>query len=158
METMDVVQDAMISALPHLEVGKFESGGAFFHWLTKLLENRIRDMADHYAAGKRDSARERPLQAPAAGGDTGFGPLADLATWATPSQVLGSREEIERLETAIDALPEDQREALILVRYEGMSMAEAGSVMGRSPDAVRMLAARAIVKLGQLLGASDTTA
>lgn len=157
METMDVVQDALLAALPHLEVKQFESGGALFHWLTKLLENRIRDMADHYAAGKRDAARERPLETPAAGGDTAYGPLANMATWGTPSQVVSGREEIERLEAAVDKLPDDQREALILVRYEGMSMAEAGAVMERSPDAVRMLVSRAIVKLGQLLGAFDAT-
>lgn len=60
LETCDIVQDALLAALPHVERAEFESGGAFFHWLTKLVENRIRDMADHFGAQKRDAAREAP--------------------------------------------------------------------------------------------------
>jgi RNA polymerase sigma-70 factor (ECF subfamily) len=158
METCDIVQDALLAALPHIETTEFESNGSFFHWLTSLVENRIRDMADHFGAQKRDAGRERPLEATAAQGDSTFGPISELATFGTPSQVLSRKEEIEKLEQAVDALPDDQREALLLVRFEGLSLAEAGAAMSRSPDAVRMLVSRAIVKLGQLLGEAERTA
>lgn len=152
LESMDVVQDALVAALPHVQVKPFESGAAFFHWLTTILENRVRDLADHFSAGKRDTAREQ-RQANAAAGDGGsvFDPIGQAGTFTTPSQIIGMGEEVERLETAIDSLPDDQREALILVRYEGMSFAQAGAALGRSPDAVRMLVSRAIIKLGLIL-------
>lgn len=156
METLDVVQDAMLAALPHLEVKQFNSSGEFFHWLSALLENRIRDLADHFGAAKRNTERERPLEAPAGGEDTRLGPIAGLARGDTPSMIAAGREEACRLEQAIDELPEDQREALILVRYTGMSLAEAGQEMNRSADAVRMLVSRAIVRLGSLLVSTDS--
>lgn len=156
METLDVVQDAMLAALPHLEVKQFNSSGEFFHWLSALLENRIRDLADHFGAAKRNTGREQPLESPVVNGDTRLGPIASLATGDTPSMIAAGREEVRRLEQAIDELPEDQREALILVRYTGMSLAEAGQEMNRSADAVRMLVSRAIVRLGSLLVSTDS--
>ncbi len=119
----------------------------------KLAENRIRDQADHFAAQKRDAARETPLEARQPSADSVFGPIAELATFSTPSRAAVRAEDLSRLEAAIDSLADDQREALLLVRYEGLALAEAGKEMGRSPDAVRMLVSRAIVQLGNKVSA-----
>lgn len=151
VETCDIVQETLLAALPQLEKGDFPTSGALFHWLTRLAENRIRDLADHFGAQKRDAGRERPLEVRNPTGDSMFGPIADIATTGTPSMYASRNEEIEALEHAIDSLPDEQREALILVRYEGMSLAEAGAVMNRSADAVRMMVSRALVKLGSLM-------
>jgi len=149
LESCDVVQDAMLKALPRMQDAEFATSGAFFHWLTAIVENHIRDMADHYAADKRDAARERPLELQQPGSQSITGPIANLATSGTPSMAAAQAEDLLRLEAAVDALPADQKEALLLVRYEGLSLAEAGEKMGRTPDAVRMLVARAIVRLGK---------
>lgn len=151
VETCDIVQETLLAALPQLEKGDFPTSGALFHWLTRLAENRIRDLADHFGAQKRDAGRERPLEVRNPNGDYMFGPIADIATTGTPSMYASRKEEIEALERAIDSLPDEQREALILVRYEGMSLAEAGAVMNRSADAVRMMVSRALVKLGGIM-------
>lgn len=153
MESCDVVQEAFLASLRHIEQAQFASSGAFFHWLVKLAENRIRDQADHLAAKKRDAARERPLEAQQPATDSVFGPIAELATFGTPSQAAVRAEDLDRLEAAIDALPADQKDALLLVRYEGLTLDEAGKKMDRSPDAVRMMVARAIIRLGKELGA-----
>jgi len=152
LESCDILQDAMLASLRHIHDAQFSSNGAFFHWLSKLIENRIRDQADYFSAKRRDAARENSLQA--AGPTTGsvFGPIAELGTSDTPSQSVVRREDLERLEAVIDTLAHDQKEALLLVRYEGMKHAEAGEAMKRSPDAVRMLVARALVQLGKQMG------
>ncbi len=156
MESCDVVQDALLASLKHIRNAEFTSSGALFHWLAKLVENRIRDHADHFAAQKRDAARETPLEVQRPSADSVFGPIAEVATFGTPSQAAVRAEDEARLGEAIDGLQADQKEALILVRYEGLSLAEAGEKMERSPDAVRMLVARAIVQLGKEMGSGPS--
>ncbi|MFH1418484.1 MAG: RNA polymerase sigma factor [Planctomycetota bacterium] len=156
MESCDVVQDALLASLRQIEAGEFASSGALFHWLVKLVENRIRDHADHFAAQKRDASRETPLDVRRASTDSVFGPIAELATFGTPSRAAVRAEDLTRLEAALDTLTPDQKEAIILVRYEGLSLTEAGEKMGRQPDAVRMLVSRAIVQLGRMVKSDDS--
>ncbi len=157
MESCDVVQEALLASLRHVEQAEFVSSGAFMRWLSKLAENRIRDEAEKYTAQKRNAARELPLEVTTPATDSVAGPIADLATFTTPSQVAARAEDLQHLENAIDALPDDQKEALLLVRYEGLSLAEAAAHLQRSPDAVRMLIARALARLATTLGGDAAT-
>jgi RNA polymerase sigma-70 factor (ECF subfamily) len=152
LESTDVVQEAFLASLRGLGTFEYTGEGAFFHFLCKLAENRIRDLADHYAAQKRDGRRERPLELRTPSAESVYGPLNELATFTTPATKAARREEVNRLLGAIDALPDQQREALILTRYEDLSFNDAACAMGKTPDAVRMLVARAIVALGKKLG------
>lgn len=154
-ESCDIVQEAFLASLRGVGGFTYRSEGDFFHWLCKITENRIRDEADRFAAQKRDMARERPLEARRPSHDSTIGPIAELARYTTPSTRVAQAEELVRLEQAMDDLPDAQREAVLLVRYEGLSFKEAGRKMGRSPDAVRMLVARAIVSLSSALGPRD---
>ncbi|MBC8868162.1 MAG: sigma-70 family RNA polymerase sigma factor [Planctomycetes bacterium] len=151
-ESVDIVQDAFLASLRGLEDVSCQNEGDFFHWLCKIAENRIRDKADHVFAAKRDAALERPLEPARPSGQSFFGPIQELARHThSPASKIVRQEDLQRLETAIDALPDIQKEALLLVRYEGLSQAQAGEKLGRSPDAVRMLVARAIVALGKAM-------
>jgi len=47
-----------------------------------------------------------------------------------------------RVDKELQALPERQRQALVLCHYEGMSMSDAGEVMGISSEAIESLLAR----------------
>ena len=151
MESSDVVQDAFVSSLRSLGDFSHRSEGAFFHWLCAIAQNRLRDHAGFFAAQKRDAAREQRLEVRGPSSESVFGPIAELAGDATPSAEAVRAEELARLEQAVDALPEAQREALLMVRYEGLSWEEAAEEMGRSTGAVRMLVARAMVALGNEL-------
>jgi RNA polymerase sigma-70 factor (ECF subfamily) len=152
-ESIDVVQEAFLAALGGLENFTYRGEGDFFHWLCRITENRLRDQADHFAAQKRNAARERPLEDRRGSAESYFGPIQELATFTSPASLVARADEVRRLEQAIDDLPEGQRESLLLVRYEGLSLQEAADQMNRTPDAVRMLLARAIVALGKSLGA-----
>ena len=85
LESCDIVQDALMKALPGIQDAHFTTSGTFFHWLTAIVENHIRDLADHYAADKRDAARERPLEVRGPATESIGGPIAELATSGTPS-------------------------------------------------------------------------
>jgi len=154
VESIDIVQDAFLASLRGLDNVSCNNEGDFFHWMCKIIENRIRDQADHMRAAKRDVAREKPMEAAGPSGDSVFGPLKELArNTLSPASKIVRIEEIKQLEAAIDALPDNQREALLLVRYEGMTYEQAGGELELTPDATRMLVARAIVALSKSMGA-----
>jgi len=67
--------------------------------------------------------------------------LADSG--ATPLQALEEQDLGRRLEELLEALPENQRRALILKRFAGLSYQEIAAEMGLSPQAVDGLLKRA---------------
>jgi len=152
VEAHDVAQEVFMSSLQGLGNFVYRNEGDFFHWLCKMVENRIRDQADYFSAQKRDMGREVPLAPRRPSVESLYGPLREFATTTSPATRAARAESTRRLVAAIDTLPPLQREALILVRYEGMSLTEASTHLGRSADAVRMLVARAVVSLGKNLG------
>jgi RNA polymerase sigma-70 factor (ECF subfamily) len=67
-----------------------------------------------------------------------------------------SADERDALRRALAALPEGQREAVVLVEWLGMTDADAGAVLGISPGAVRVRLTRARAALRPILrGDSD---
>ena len=58
LDSVDVVQDALILALNGLDDFTYSSEGDFLRWLSKIAENRLRDMFDRFSVDKRDVRRE----------------------------------------------------------------------------------------------------
>ena len=57
------------------------------------------------------------------------------------------KEELNRLEQALQTLDEQHREVILLRKLEELSFAEIGERMGKSADACRMLLSRAMAAL-----------
>jgi RNA polymerase sigma-70 factor (ECF subfamily) len=75
---------------------------------------------------------------------------------ADSEQAAIARETASIVETALAALPPAQREAFILLRYEGMSVQEAADILGSTPTAVKLRAFRAYEALRAALGQKKT--
>ena len=60
---------------------------------------------------------------------------------------MSKKEDLAKLEKAIDRLKPEYREAIVLTKIEGLSYGEIGERLGKSPDSVRMLATRAMAAL-----------
>jgi RNA polymerase sigma-70 factor (ECF subfamily) len=56
---------------------------------------------------------------------------------------------------ALEQLPQNQREALILTKVHGRSLREAAAITGSTPGAIKLRAHRAYVALRQLLGGRE---
>jgi RNA polymerase sigma-70 factor (ECF subfamily) len=98
---------------------------------------------------KRGGAREVPLQA----GDDSQGFFHDPASPdETPSQMLTGREREIALAQAIERLPEDYQEVILLRNLQRLPFDEVAERMGRTRGAVQMLWARAIQKLTEEMG------
>ena len=60
---------------------------------------------------------------------------------------MSKKEDLDKLEKAIDELKPEYREVIVLTKIEGLSYREIGNRLGKSPDAVRMLVPSAMAEL-----------
>ncbi|MBI4586567.1 MAG: sigma-70 family RNA polymerase sigma factor [Planctomycetes bacterium] len=140
MEAQDLVQTAFYEALCDLSQYRYLGKGSFYRWLLSILENKIRNRLSFLKAKRRDLRREvafdpeRPIPAPT----------------SSPTVKLVARENRERLERAMDQLPEGYRKVIICHYYLRMPWREIGEHMGLKEEAAQMLCRRALLKLKQI--------
>ena len=147
LESMDVVQDTLIHAMSGLDSFTYKNEGDFVRWLSKIAENELRGNVKKLHAEKRDIRKEvRPDSLrPTTGG--GFAGVAGPIGTTTPSVIMSQKEDLAKLEKAIDGLKPEYREAIVLTKIDGLSYGEIAERLGKSPDSVRMLATRAMAAL-----------
>jgi RNA polymerase sigma-70 factor (ECF subfamily) len=146
LESLDIVQDAMMSALRGLGDFSYRGEGSFLRWLSGIAENQIRENLDRLHAAKRDIRKEVALEA-LAGHPAGARRPVGPAVATTPSMIFSRREELDRLERAVDTLKPEHRQVIILAKIEGLSYNEVATCLGKSPEAVGMLLSRAMLAL-----------
>jgi RNA polymerase sigma-70 factor (ECF subfamily) len=147
LDSMDVVQDALLHALGGIEDFTYENEGDFVRWLSKITENVLHDNWDRFRAEKRDIRREVPL---GKAGRTTTGRLSRVhqpVATTTPSVIMSRKEELAELEKAIDQLKPEHREVIVLTKIEGLSYKEIGDRLGKSSEAIRKLVSRAMTAL-----------
>ena len=147
LESMDLVQDTLIHALSGLDDFTYKDEGDFVRWLSKIAENELRGNLRRLHAEKRDVRKE--LRLDNYGPTTGDGFLGTLGPIeaTTPSAIMSRKEDLAKLAKAMDELKPEYREAIILTKIEGLSYEKVATRLDKSPDAVRMLATRAMVAL-----------
>ncbi len=147
LESMDLVQDTLIHALGGLDDFTYKNEGDFVRWLSKIAENELRGSLKKLHADKRDIRKEVPLDnyRPTAGGGLVGTPGPIEAT--TPSVIMSRKEDLDKLEKAIDELKPEYREAIVLTKIDGLSYKEIAGRLGKSSDAVRKLVSRAMAEL-----------
>ena len=75
-----------------------------------------------------------------------------IAPQSSPSQQAERREQGVLLADALEQLPEDYRQVLILRHLEGLAFPEVARRMGRSVDSVEKLWMRGLARLRQIMG------
>ena len=75
-----------------------------------------------------------------------------VAPLSSPSQQAVRHEQATWLAGALERLPEDYREVLVLHHLEGCAFPEVARRMGRSVEAVKKLWARALARLRRSVG------
>jgi len=145
----DVVQSVCREVLGELSDFEFRGEAPFRHWLFVRAENKLRMQHRFHRAGKRDHRAAVPLP-------DSVTSLEAYRTLCTPSQLLGQREMIQRVEAAFDLLPSDYREAVTLHKLCGLNYGEIATRMDRSEGAVRNLVYRGISRLALLVEGGDT--
>ena len=148
-EADDLAQTTFREATRDFRRYEWRGEGSLLRWLVQILQNKIRDKAEYYSAGKRDISRERSVedQRPGNEGMRWEPPVDDLSV----TRQVAREEEFEILREALGDLSEDHRKAITLVFFQGLTLRQAGEQMGgRTEDAVRMLLRRAEARLREL--------
>jgi RNA polymerase sigma-70 factor (ECF subfamily) len=148
VESWDIVQEVMIDAIRDVEDFSFRTEGAFLNYLNRVVENRIRDEADRWAAKKRHPDHE--VQLDAARSNQSANPLQIADAGPTPSRIVALTDELTRLEAAITQLPDEYRDLIIAAKIEGRSYQELAEESGKTSDAIRMQVGRAMIALGKV--------
>lgn len=150
-DPVDLAQTTFREATRDFARYEYRGPGSLLKWLIQILQNKIRDKAEFYAAGKRDSSLEVTFEAPP-GSDDSRGAPEPSSRDLSVTRVVQRDERFEYLRDALAQLSPEHRQAITLVFFEGLSLRDAGERMGgRTEDALRMLLRRAEGKLGEIL-------
>jgi RNA polymerase sigma-70 factor (ECF subfamily) len=147
IDSVDVVQDALILAMGGLKDFTYKNEGDFLRWLSKIAENKLHDILDKFYTEKRDIRKEISFKKVENDTEEGSFIAAEPLDTTTPSVLLFKKEQLDRLERAIDDLKPDYREVIYLSRIERLSNAEIAEKLGKSKGAVAMLLSRALAAL-----------
>ena len=126
-QAQDLVQDAFIRSYRHLR--RCGDPDRFSGWLFKILSNLCR------TAGSRRARHAVRAMEPLEAGLVSDAPGPDAAAETNQTK--------EMVRTALDAVPPDQREVLVLMYLQGYSVTEIEELTGASRSAVKMRLLRA---------------
>lgn len=141
VEARDVAQDVFVQVFGHLRA--YRPAGRFRTYLYRVVANRC--------LNERARARHRH-RAAGEGDDEVLAALPDRA--GSPEEQLGRAEEAKAVRDAIDRLPERQRLAVILSRFEGLSQEEIAAALETTVSSVESLLFRARTALARELRGS----
>jgi RNA polymerase sigma-70 factor (ECF subfamily) len=151
VDPSDVLQDTLTGAVSRLPEYLRDRPVPFYTWLRRLALDRMADMyRRHIRAGNRTVEREEPPRLSHAS----VRELGErlIARGSSPSGRLRRREQRDRIQAALAALPERDREVLVLRYLEQLPVDEIASVLGLSEGAVYARHLRALQRLRLTLG------
>jgi len=134
----DLVQEVFLRVLRARE--RYAPTARFTTWLYRIVFNLCANERE------RRSGRETSLEGLHTGEDEGAPEWIDEDA-QEPWAAIETNDVVEAVRSAIDELPERQRMALVLARYEELPYAEIGEVLGSSERAIKSLIHRARERL-----------
>ncbi|MEW6747933.1 MAG: sigma-70 family RNA polymerase sigma factor, partial [Planctomycetota bacterium] len=145
LEPEDIWQEALIHAWRDRESLEWQGLKAFRRWLLQIIENRIRDAADHEEAAKRGSG-ESLLSLDAgstwSGASASTPPLPLAST--TPSRIAVHREQARAMQQALEALDEEERDIVRLRLFEDLTIDEVAGATGLTPATAKYRLRKAV--------------
>jgi RNA polymerase sigma-70 factor (ECF subfamily) len=144
-EAEDLAQRVFVQVFRSAQ--RYQPTAKFTTWLFTITHNAI--LNERRRRARRAAESLEALTAPDQPDETGV-QLAD-ARAADPSREAAERELQQKIHAAIQALPEAQRTAVILCRFEGLAYEEIATVLGCSVSAVKSLLHRARLTLKEQL-------
>ena len=127
----DLVQETFWRILRYRK--SYKSGQTFRAWMFQIGRNLFYNQMTRGKTGNLVSMAEIPFEA--------------ASPEALPNKTAEEKERTMLLKKALDQLPEDKKEVLILSRYEKLTYAEIGDILGCSESAVKVRAFRAMEQL-----------
>lgn len=147
--TTDLAQSVCHEVLRDLEAIEDQGDAAFRNLLYHRALQKIADRARYWDRDKRAPDREVRMSRLS---DRDAEELIDCyGTFCSPSRNAITHEEIGRIESAFERLPEQWREVVILTRIAGFTLADTAARLDRTEGQVRGLLARGLARLAEHL-------
>ena len=155
LDASDLVQETFLEAHRHFARFQGSSEPQLVSWLRQILAAKVANLLRHYLGTQgRDVRLERELAAELDNSSRMLG--AELiAPLSSPSQRAVRREQAVLLANALERLPADYREVIVLRHLEGRSFPEIAQRMRRSVDSVQKLWLRGLSRLRRAFGESE---
>ncbi len=147
----DMAQEVCLAAHRNIEEFRGTSSEEFAAWLRAILSNLVAmQVRKFYGTQKRNLNLEQTIHQ---GIDQASGFLHSglAADHSTPSQLFARNEAFLQLAGALESLPDDYRQVIVLRHVEGLPFAEVARLMDRSVDSVEKLWVRGLAKLKTLM-------
>jgi RNA polymerase sigma-70 factor, ECF subfamily len=151
VDVEDLLQEIWLEI--HRKIALFRGGSEreFLTWVRRLIGSILANQVRHYLGTKRRDLRlERALA-----DDLDHSSLAMnqslIAAQSSPSQQAVRREQAVLLSDALQSLPDDYREVIILRQLEGLSFPDVARRLGRTEDSVKNVWLRALARLRHML-------
>ena len=137
-ETVDVVQDACIDILTYGPRFVVPDRDRFRALLGRMVENNLRDRRDYHNAKRRDMQREESMPS-----------RSVLRLGETPSQIVARDEHAQMTRLAIDLLPPQERDVVVMREYDQLPFEEIAERVGLSASGTRKCYQRGLVALAR---------
>jgi RNA polymerase sigma-70 factor (ECF subfamily) len=152
LDSSDLVQETFLEAHRHFDRFEGITEGQLVCWLRQILAGRLAVQLRRYLGTQaRDVRLERQLAESLDRSSVGLEALP-AAPLSTPSQHADRREQKVLLARALERLPEDYRDVIVLRHLEGLTFPEVARRLERSQDSVEKLWLRGLARLRQELG------
>jgi RNA polymerase sigma factor (sigma-70 family) len=139
LDVEDVLQETLLRAWQGLGRFEWKDEASLFSWFSRIAERVILEEA------KR--RKEKNIE------DLESEPSGDAVS---PGKALRRKERFQTLREALEALPPDYRQVLLGVWIDGLPVNEIARRMDRSPNAVSHLILRALRKLREIFGDTES--
>jgi RNA polymerase sigma-70 factor (ECF subfamily) len=150
LDPADVVQQALLRAYAAWPELQNPERPVLLTWLRRILARTLADFVKHYDRDKRAVDLERSLEADLDRSASGLaGWLA--ADQTSPSEAAVRNEELLRLANALAALPEPQREVVVLKHLRSWTLQRIADHLGRTVPSVASLLRRGLEDLRRRL-------
>jgi RNA polymerase sigma-70 factor (ECF subfamily) len=150
IDPSDVIQQTLLEAFQ--KRGQFQgtTHAELAAWLRQMLAHNLADALRAFSQQKRDVARERSLEEALHASSVRLERFL-AGDQSTPGERAERQERALRLASALAGLPEAQREAIVLQYWHGLTLAQIGVQLERTPAAVAGLLKRGLKQLRQML-------
>lgn len=141
----DLIQETLLEAFR--DFASFHGGTEqeLLAWLRRLLHNNLSNFTRRYlGTAKRGAAAEVPLDTDDSANPAG---LKLIGSDSPPSSYTRAKEQAEAVQKALEPLPPEYRQVILLRDQEELPFEEIGRRMDRSSNAAEKLWLRAIQRL-----------
>lgn len=151
----DLVQETFLEAHEHIGRFRGRTEAEFLAWLRSILSAVVSNHVRRYLGTRQRDARLEQALAVELDDTSSILQRGLIGPYSTPSRNAVKHEALLQLANALEQLPDDYRQVIMLRHLEGLPFAEVAVRMDRTVASVQNLWVRALKRMKQSVGESS---